>query len=210
MSTLPRRFHLQRDTDITGVSGTGRVADGVLWPDGTVSLRWRGDRPSTVHWDRVADAEHVHGHHGATRIVWDDEAVHLGAGTNAEDCPACAGTNPPYPFICPGPGANARPTRYVVNLLPESEYAKGGHHFEITVEWRGEDRWAVLRSGWCLGADGDWDYERRPSEREDDWIAAHRFDLRTALRLAKEAAPTVTVNGVTAADAVARLAGEGA
>jgi hypothetical protein len=72
---LPRRFHLQRDTDITGVSGTGRVADGVLWPDGSVALRWRGDRPSTVHWDRIADAEHVHGHHGATRIVWDDEAI---------------------------------------------------------------------------------------------------------------------------------------
>jgi hypothetical protein len=27
---------------------------------------------------------------------------HLGDGANAEDCPACAGTNPPYPFICPG------------------------------------------------------------------------------------------------------------
>jgi hypothetical protein len=70
---LPRRFHLQRDTDITGVSGTGRVANGVLWPDGTVAIRWCGDRPSTVHWDRIADAEHVHGHHGSTRIVWDDE-----------------------------------------------------------------------------------------------------------------------------------------
>ena len=28
-------------------------------------------------------------------------ATHIGG--NAEDCPACAGTNPPYPFICPGP-----------------------------------------------------------------------------------------------------------
>jgi hypothetical protein len=75
VTQLPRRFHLQRDTDITGVSGTGRVADGVLWPDGSVAIRWRGDRPSTVHWDRIADAEHVHGHHGATRIVWDDEEL---------------------------------------------------------------------------------------------------------------------------------------
>jgi hypothetical protein len=73
VTELPRRFHLQRDTDITGVSGTGRVADGILWPDGSVALRWRGNRPSTVHWDRIADAEHVHGHHGATRIVWDDQ-----------------------------------------------------------------------------------------------------------------------------------------
>ncbi|MDH6226235.1 hypothetical protein [Streptomyces sp. MJP52] len=27
---------------------------------------------------------------------------HIGGGANAEDCPACHGTNPPYPFICPG------------------------------------------------------------------------------------------------------------
>lgn len=29
--------------------------------------------------------------------------VHIGGRANAEDCPACEGTNPPYPFICPGP-----------------------------------------------------------------------------------------------------------
>ncbi|MFJ1653669.1 hypothetical protein ACIOC2_20225 [Streptomyces sp. NPDC088337] len=73
MTTLPRLFHLQRDHDISGVSGTGRVANGVLWPDGTVALRWIGDRPSTVHWDRLSDAVAIHGHDGATRIVWADE-----------------------------------------------------------------------------------------------------------------------------------------
>ncbi|MFE6903820.1 hypothetical protein ACFVFJ_44565 [Streptomyces sp. NPDC057717] len=71
---LTRRFHLQRDTDISGVSGTGRVADGILWTDGTASIRWLGDRPSIVFWDGgIADAEAIHGHGGATRIVWDDE-----------------------------------------------------------------------------------------------------------------------------------------
>jgi hypothetical protein len=28
---------------------------------------------------------------------------HLWQGANAEGCPACSGTNPPYPFLCPGP-----------------------------------------------------------------------------------------------------------
>jgi hypothetical protein len=69
----PTTFGLIRDHDVSGVSGTGRVADGVLWPDGTVSVRWRGDRPSIVHWGGLADVEHVHGHGGHTRIVWDDE-----------------------------------------------------------------------------------------------------------------------------------------
>ncbi len=40
--------------------------------------------------------------------------VHVGGGANAEDCPACAGTNPPYPFICPGPDAE-QPARKTAN-----------------------------------------------------------------------------------------------
>jgi hypothetical protein len=70
--TEPRRFYLDRDTDVTGASGTGRVADGVLWPDGTVTIRWRGEHQSTVNWDNLESAERVHGHGGATRIVWLD------------------------------------------------------------------------------------------------------------------------------------------
>lgn len=74
------RFHLHRDVDVTGASGTGHVADGVVWPDGTVSVRWRGDRKSTVHWDRLDDALAVHGHGGATRIVWADPAPVVSPG----------------------------------------------------------------------------------------------------------------------------------
>jgi hypothetical protein len=100
--------------------------------------------------------------------------------------------------------AYAIATRYTVSLLPETDI--NAHVFEITVEYRGHGQWAVLRHGWCLGHDGAWDYELRPSAREDEWIAAHRFDLDTALRLAKEAAPGVAVNGLTAADVLARNA----
>ncbi|MEV5942715.1 hypothetical protein [Streptomyces sp. NPDC051994] len=71
---LPRRFHLLRHRDVSRISGTGIVALGVRWPDGTASVRWLGDKPSTVHWDHFTDAEAVHGHAGATEIVWDDEA----------------------------------------------------------------------------------------------------------------------------------------
>lgn len=69
----PRLFVLRRSEDPTGVSGTGDVADGVVWPDGTVSIRWRGPRPSTVNWGSLVDAEAVHGHGGATRIVYRDD-----------------------------------------------------------------------------------------------------------------------------------------
>ncbi|MGW7247731.1 hypothetical protein [Streptomyces decoyicus] len=107
--TEPRIFALHRDRDISGVSGTGIVADGCAWPDGTVSIRWRGASPSTVSWNSVADAEHVHGHGGATRIVWVTPAgAPIPPGGNAEDCPRCTGTNPPYPFLCPGHPAEAQ------------------------------------------------------------------------------------------------------
>lgn len=71
----PRMFHLERDTDVSGVSGVGRVADGVLWPDGSVTIRWRGEQPSTVNWATLEHAEAVHGHGGATRIVFDDDVA---------------------------------------------------------------------------------------------------------------------------------------
>jgi hypothetical protein len=91
-------------------------------------------------------------------------------------------------------------TRYTVSVLPEGSINRG--HYNITVEERHPGRWGVCWLGRCLNADGEWDYEPSPSNREDDWLEAHRFDLDTALRLAKEAAPGVTVNGMTAAACV--------
>lgn len=71
----PRLFRLQRDVDSTGVSGPGHVADGVVWADGTVTLRWFGAHASTVCWAGIGDAVAVHGHDGATRFVYDDLGV---------------------------------------------------------------------------------------------------------------------------------------
>lgn len=65
----PMLFKLVRDQDVSGVSGTGVVADGVIWPDGTVSVRWRGDHPSIVFWRTLDAVKVIHGHNGATRIV---------------------------------------------------------------------------------------------------------------------------------------------
>lgn len=67
-----RRFYLQRVRDVTGISGTGRVADGVEFPDGTCVVRWRGDTPSTVVWPNAGAVERIHGHGGSTLVVWVD------------------------------------------------------------------------------------------------------------------------------------------
>lgn len=67
-----RRFVLVRDVDHTGMSGTGLVAEGVVWSDDSATVRWRGERSSLVHWRCLEDVESVHGHDGTTRVVWVD------------------------------------------------------------------------------------------------------------------------------------------
>lgn len=96
------------------------------------------------------------------------------------------------------------PIRYTVSIFPEwmrnsddSLTVSESNTWSLTVEWRGQKRWGVFRTGMCLGSDGEWDYDS-PASREDEWIATHRFDLDTALKLAAEQAPLITINGYTA------------
>ena len=67
-----RRFELHRDVDVSGVSGTGHVASGVVFDDGKVCVRWNGRHRSMVLWDSIDAVLAVHGHGGATRLVWID------------------------------------------------------------------------------------------------------------------------------------------
>jgi hypothetical protein len=68
-----RRFTLTRVDDVNGVSGCGVVADGVVFTDGAVVLRWRSDTPSTVLYNRLEDMSRVHLHNGRTFVSWIDQ-----------------------------------------------------------------------------------------------------------------------------------------
>lgn len=72
--TCARRFRLVRHQDVSGVSGTGVVAHGVEWPDGTVSMRWSvpGLPAAFANWDGIEAIMQVHGHEGATEVEWID------------------------------------------------------------------------------------------------------------------------------------------
>lgn len=67
-----RRFELQRDVDETGVSGTGRVAEGVVLPEGLVALHWLTTHRSVCFYSSISDVELIHGHGGKTRVVYPD------------------------------------------------------------------------------------------------------------------------------------------
>jgi hypothetical protein len=65
-----RRFTLQRHEDVTGVSGTGFVAEGVQFSDGTVVVRWRGEHATTTVHASFASVEAIHLHVGKTSVDW--------------------------------------------------------------------------------------------------------------------------------------------
>lgn len=66
------RVHLERDEDVSGVSGTGTVAYGVVFPDGEIVLRWDTVVNSTVIYRSLEDLERIVSHGGRTRVVLDD------------------------------------------------------------------------------------------------------------------------------------------
>jgi citrate lyase alpha subunit len=71
-----RTFELHRDTDVTGISGPGVVAQMVEWNDGTVAMRWLSDDLSTTVIHRSMETvERLHCHGGSSRIVKTGELV---------------------------------------------------------------------------------------------------------------------------------------
>lgn len=70
--TPPRRFHLYRRADPTGLSGTGIVAEGTLWSSGAVALHWPGNPRSTSVWAGLDALLAAHGHDGLTEVRWID------------------------------------------------------------------------------------------------------------------------------------------
>lgn len=91
-------------------------------------------------------------------------------------------------------------TEYRVSAAPLDH--DDGWRFALVVRWN-RGTWMVTDAAEpadYMGADGRWSWET-PSERHaEGWRDAYRFDLPDALRIAREAAPKVRVNGRTWAE----------
>jgi len=77
-----RRFFLERNKDISGVSGLGRVAEGCQFDNGWCALIWLTgeDNVDDVHgyYRNIERIVEIHGHAGATQVVWvDDESSNV-------------------------------------------------------------------------------------------------------------------------------------
>ena len=61
-------FYLWRTKDDSGVSGTGRVAQGFIADNGKVSLFWLSEHPSVTIYDNIGEVKAIHGHAGNTEV----------------------------------------------------------------------------------------------------------------------------------------------
>lgn len=67
-----RNFFLNRSEDISGVSGTGHIAQGIEFDNGKVALCWLTATSSIAVYDSINHVRIIHGHNGATVIEWVD------------------------------------------------------------------------------------------------------------------------------------------
>lgn len=61
-----------RDEDVSGVSGTGPVAQVVEFDSGEVAVSFypfTADVPNVIVYHSIEDAEKIHGHGGRTKLV---------------------------------------------------------------------------------------------------------------------------------------------
>lgn len=77
-----RRFELHRAEDETGVSGEGRVAQGVEFDCGKVALTWLTIYTVVAVYNNMKEIVDIHGHKGKTRVVWLDEDTSNGEHTD--------------------------------------------------------------------------------------------------------------------------------
>lgn len=80
-----RIFYFNRKIDVSGCSGTGRVADGIEFDDGKVAVRWRSSTASTELWDSLEACVQIHGHGGATVPVFINDEIESRSGNDLDE-----------------------------------------------------------------------------------------------------------------------------
>jgi len=66
-------FYLKRVEDESGVSGTGRIAQGAIFDNGKVSLTWLSEHPSVTIYDSIGEVHAIHGHGGKTEVIMEPD-----------------------------------------------------------------------------------------------------------------------------------------
>ena len=67
-----KHFYLLRDIDETGMSGTGKVSEGVVLPNGIAIMWWLIEPYSIQIYESIEKLEYIHSHgRNTTKVVWE-------------------------------------------------------------------------------------------------------------------------------------------
>lgn len=73
MNSQMRKFVLERTEDVSGTSGTGVVAEGVVFTNGFAVLSWLTPLTSVAVYHSIDVLERIHGHEGRTKVRFVEE-----------------------------------------------------------------------------------------------------------------------------------------
>lgn len=64
-----QEFYLLRKKDVSGVSGVGVVARGIVLPSHRVIMEWAMPFESITIFQNIGEVTQIHGHDGATQLI---------------------------------------------------------------------------------------------------------------------------------------------
>ena len=67
-------FYFFRKEDLSGVSGTGPVVEGVQFTNGWCAVRWLSTKTSLCFYQNIEEVKAIHGHGERTEIIMQDLA----------------------------------------------------------------------------------------------------------------------------------------
>ena len=73
MGLIMKIFYLNRTEDESGISGTGRVAQGFIFDNGKVAVSWLSNHPSVTIYDNIGEVHAIHGHGGKTEVMMEPD-----------------------------------------------------------------------------------------------------------------------------------------
>lgn len=141
----PWRFRLLRKADASGVSGTGHVADGIEFRDGTCVLRWMTEHRSIAIYNSLVDLEKIHGHHGQTVVEWIDERPSRLMERAADDYQLDSFENCPFGSVG-GLDARLDPQRPI--WITEEDWPEYRRGYELAAELHLGADWKTCAFGW--------------------------------------------------------------
>lgn len=145
------KFWLYRWKDATGISGTGIVAEGVVFEGGQVAMRWTKTGSLGIYAD-LQQVREIHGHDGDTEVVELSDMFIRATQNAAMD----QMENAPFASVGGGERRSAmRTPEWVQGSVAEAEFLRGYRH-QARVMY-GDD-WQTCSFGWepagVIGVEG--------------------------------------------------------